>query len=226
MPSTTRRPHLVPVPEHPEQAPEGLTTRPDDGFGRLWRREFRVDLGALDPHVVVADWKEHFDEYWPAAGSYHRERVREGDVAPVEVGAPGPGPAVRTAVVVVHEDADSFVFVTPRGHMFAGVIAFSAHADQGRTTATVAMRIRPNDPLYELGWPVIRRMEDRFWSSTLRNLAEAFGVEPLQVPQSTTLLDGRRIWSHWGNIRHNAALHSAARWVSAPLRNRRQVLEP
>jgi hypothetical protein len=203
-----------------------LERRAQQGFGRLWRREFRVDLAALDPHVVVADWKEHFDEYWPAAGTFHRERVRAGDVAPVEVGVPGPGPAVRTAVVVVHEDGTSFVFATPPGHMFAGVIAFSAQVRDGRTVARVEMRIRPDDPLYELGWPLLRRAEDRFWERTLRNLAEAFGVEPVHIPRRTELLDGRRNWSRWGNIRHNAAVRSAFRWAAAPLRNRRQVLEP
>jgi hypothetical protein len=221
----------------PDHLNARIAQEPERGFGRLWRREFRTVLGDPDPAQVVELWRVRFDDIWPAAGRFAPRRVRPGQTAPIEVGAPEvPGaPAVQTAVEVVHSGEREFAFATPQGHMFAGVIVFSAdrgsasrngqHRDmQGAgTIARVSMRIRPNDPLYEAAWPLMRLMEGRFWRRTLQNLAQEYAAEG-RVDEELELLDGGRIWSHWRNIRHNAAIGSLARWAATPLRRGRAVM--
>ena len=43
--------------------------------------------------------------------------------------APGGGPLISTGVMVIFADDESFSFMTPQGHMFAGMITFSAERD-------------------------------------------------------------------------------------------------
>ena len=88
----------------------------------------------------------------------------------------------------------------------------------GGTVARIQVLIRPNDPIYELGWPVMRRMEDRFWKATLVNVAAHFGVDGVVVEEKTVLVDKRRIWRNAGNVRHNAGIRSALHLITAPIR--------
>ena len=85
---------------------------------------------------------------------------------PVMPGTPGVIP-LNSGVMVMYADDESFTFMTPQGHMFAGWITFSGLAEGAETTAQIQVLIRPNDPIYELGWFVMRRMEDRFWKATI-----------------------------------------------------------
>ncbi len=125
-----------------------------------------------------------------------------------------------------YADEESFTFMTPQGHIFAGWITFSA-ADTGPdgvTAAQVQVLLRANDPLYELGMPiVIMRKEDRFWQQTLANLASHLGVaEPLPTT-AVVCVDRRRQWSHAGNVWHNAGIRSALYKLGTPVRALRRA---
>ncbi len=86
------------------------------------------------------------------------------------------------------------------------------------------MLLRANDPLYELGMPiVIMRKEDRFWQQTLANLASHLGVaEPLPTT-AVVCVDRRRQWSHAGNVWHNAGIRSALYKLGTPVRALRRA---
>jgi len=44
--------------------------------------------------------------------------------------APGGKGLVSTGVLVIYEDEESFSFMTPEGHIFAGMITFSSYEDE------------------------------------------------------------------------------------------------
>jgi len=91
--------------------------------------------------------------------------------------------------------------MTPEGHMFAGMISFSAFADatdgadSGATVVQIQALIRASDPIYEAGFRLGlgHKAEDQFWSDTLRNLARHFG---------SPRREARNVWQ-------NAALRTA-----------------
>ena len=62
------------------------------------------------------------------------------------------------------------------------------------------------------------RTEDRMWAQTLTNLATFFGLADPQVDTNVVCVDRKRQWNRAGNIRHDAALHTAAHVLSAPVR--------
>jgi hypothetical protein len=195
-------------------------TGPQQGFGRLWQRAYWVDLGdAVTPLALVADWKHSFGSFWPKGATFHETLtgVTPGAVTPLTVST-GPGMRLSTGILVLYADDESFTFMTPEGHMFAGWITFSGVQSEGGTRAQIQVLIRPNDPLYELGWPVMRRKEDAFWMATLRNLAAHHGVEAATVATSTTCVDKHRIWSNWSNVRHNAGIRSILHALATPFR--------
>lgn len=215
----------------PERATAGYNiqgrriTGPQQGFGRLWQRTYVTDLGTgVTPHTVVADWKQKFGTYWPKGATFYSAvtGVNPGDVAPIGIST-GAGMILATGILVLYADEDEFTFMTPEGHMFAGMITFAAEEDGGRTAARIRILIRTNDPLYELGWPVMKRREDQFWSATLRNLAADHGVADAVVAQDTICVDRKRLWRNWRNIRHNAGIRSFVHLLTHPfgLRSKR-----
>lgn len=196
-------------------------TGPQQGFGRLWQRDYWAALGtAVTPRDLVADWRAHFGDFWPRGATFHGALtgIEPGAVAPLELG-PGHGLSLATGVMVLYADDESFTFMTPEGHMFAGLITFSGEADDdGATTARIRILLRTSDPLYELVWPVMKKAEDVFWAGTLRNLAAAHGVPDAAVGEASECLDKRRIWANWRNVRHNAGIRSAWHTVTSPFR--------
>jgi len=191
---------------------------PHLGFGKLWKREYWADFGSgVTPDGLIAEWRAHFGEYWPKGGRFHGQLagINPGDVAPLEVG-PGHGPKLATGIVVIYADEESFTFMTPEGHMFAGLITFSAADVEGRTEVRISIMLRCSDPLYELGWPAMKFGEDQFWPGVLRNLATGSGVGPVDVQSSTTCVDRKRLWRNWRNVRHNAGIRSAWHTITSP----------
>lgn len=191
---------------------------PQQGFGRLWQRTYTVGLGgAVTPESVVSDWRAHFSEYWPKMGHFHSAlaTIQPGDVAPLTSGG------VAMGVMVLYADDTSFTFLTPEGHLFAGLITFSAQrGDDGDTVAQIRILIRTADPLVEAMWIVARRGEDYFWSTTLRNVAAANGVHPAVVDEHTECVDRRRLWHNWRNVGNNPGIRSALHAVGVrPRRN-------
>jgi hypothetical protein len=199
-------------------------TGPQQGFGRLWQRTYTAHLGpSIHPHLLIAEWKEHFGEFWTKGSRFHGLLITPGDVAPIAVST-GAGLKLSTGVLVLYADDESFTFMTPEGHMFAGWITFSAHEDAVGTVARIQVLIRPNDPIFELGWPVMKRKEDKFWKATLHNVAAHVGAVDITVEEKTVLVDKHRIWRNARNVWHNAAIRSVLHLLTAPVRALRRRL--
>jgi hypothetical protein len=196
-------------------------TGPQQGFGRLWQRRYATTVGAgVTPEQLIANWKQNFGAYWPPGATFHTALtggLTPGEVAPIGINA-APGMKLATGILVLYADDESFSFMTPEGHMFAGMITFAAAEVDAVTEASITILIRPNDPLYELGWPVMRRKEDAFWSATLRNLAAAHGAPDAVVTEHTECVDKKRLWSNWRNVRHNAGIRSFIHTFTKPFR--------
>jgi hypothetical protein len=143
------------------------------------------------------------------------------------------GPAhssISTGIIVIYTDDESFSFMTPEGHIFAGMITFSAsqiasQADSGEVETLVQIQalIRASDPIYEIGCRlgVVHQQEDIFWHGTLSNLATHFGVKTPAVEQQTTCVDSRIQWAEFKNIWYNAAVRTT---LDAPVRAFRRLL--
>lgn len=192
------------------------------GFGQLWQKttRIRLDRSAVMPEEVIATWKAHFPEFWPERqGRFHAPLtgLELGEVARLELRAPG-GLKLSTGVMVLYSDAESFTFMTPEGHVFAGWITFSAFRDGPSTVVQVQILMRAQDPLGELGLALGgHRMENAFWERTLANVAAHFGVEAAATTESVCV-DARRQWRRAGNLRHDIVLHSSLRMAAAPVR--------
>jgi hypothetical protein len=195
---------------------------PIQGFGKMWQKTYSVTLeGAeVSPREVVAVWKAEFPSFWPKGGRFYAPLtgIEPGEVALLE--APiGGGIKLSTGVFVIYADEESFTFMTPQGHVFAGWITFSAFRDgDGPTVAQVQVLMRAQDPITELGLTLIgHRKEDWFWLSTLRSLALRFGVAT--APERRRVcVDRRRQWSRVGNVRYNTGLRSSIHTATSPLR--------
>lgn len=190
------------------------------GFGRLFQKTFSVRLAgaAVTPEEVIQIWKTRFAEFWPKG---QKMFLSEGGIAPGEVGvinASIPGtPTMATGVLVIYADDESFSFMSPEGHPFAGPLTFSAHTDEGATVVQVHELTRASDPFWELAMmmPVLgERMQNDLWRQTLGNLAKHFGVDA-PVESKIACVDTRRQWKNAKNIWQNAAIRSG---LSAPLR--------
>ena len=199
------------------------------GFGQLWRKTFRIRLeGAqVSPAEVVKIWKEDFPKFWPKGNHFYgsTEKIAPGEVAVLNLAGPygltGPGgaPFISTGILVIYADDVSFSFMMPEGHMFAGMITFSAFEEEGCTLAQAQVLIRPYDPLYELSFRlgIGHAMEDALWTHTLRSVAAHFGVTG--TPQKTVVLEDASLqWAEARNIRHNAAIRTALYTLAAPAR--------
>jgi hypothetical protein len=155
-----------------------------------------------------------------------RRRSAPGDVALLNMQIAG-GLQLTTGIMVLYADQESFTFMNPQGHMFAGWITFSAAAEGSTTIAQAQVLVRANDPLYELAMPLgLGRIENRFWQQTLRALAAQFGVEQATVQTTIVCLDRRRQWTNARNLRHNAGIGSVLYAMSTPLRLIARPLRP
>ena len=196
------------------------------GFGRLWQKSFSVRLegATIAPHEVIRVWKENFGDFWPKG---QRMFLPATGIAPGEVGLinakPMPGvPSMATGVLVIYADDESFSFMTPEGHPFAGPLTFSATDDGGVTVVKVDELTRASDPFWELAMmmPIGQRMQNDIWRKTLRNVAKHFGVDA-QVEERIVCVDQRRQWSQAKNIWQNAAIRSTFYAIGAPVRKLR-----
>jgi hypothetical protein len=195
---------------------------PLQGFGRMWQRTYRVELNGVKatPAEVISAWKQHFATFWPRRGRFYGPAtpIAPGDVALLNLNIAA-GVQLATGIMVLYADEESFTFMNPQGHMFAGWITFSAAAEGGTTIAQAQVLVRANDPLYELAMPLgLRRIEDRFWKQTLGALAAHFGVEQASVQTSVVCVDRRRQWENARNLRHNAGVRSVLYAMATPVR--------
>lgn len=190
------------------------------GFGKMWQVTYKVRLDGTDvtPQDVVKVWKENFGSFWPKKNRFFGPlaAISPGDVALLNVRAGGV--KLSTGILVLYADDVSFSFMTPEGHMFAGMITFSAHTEEGVTAAQAQGLIRAQDPLYELGMSFGGKgAEDRQWIHVLKSLAAHFGVDARPTVERVCV-DSRRQWSQWRNIKKNAGVRSGLHMLGAPVR--------
>jgi hypothetical protein len=197
-------------------------TGPVQGFGKMWQKSYRMKAGSqIEPERAIATWKEHFPEFWPKGNRFAGALtgINPGDVALLDL-AIGGGVKLSTGVFVLYADAESFTLMTPQGHMFAGWITFSAEREGpetgGETVVQVLVLMRANDPLYELGMPVMHRKEDKFWAATLTALGERLGLPDPKVEIKATCVDKKRQWRHANNVWHNSMIRSMLQTLAAP----------
>ena len=109
---------------------------PLQGFGQLWQKTYTISLAGaqVTPQQVVQTWKEKFGSFWPKGNKIYTagSKVAVNQVAvlnlagPGGIQAPGGRSLVSTGILVIYEDDESFSFITPDGHIFAGMNTFSA----------------------------------------------------------------------------------------------------
>lgn len=201
-------------------------TGPVHGFGQLWKKTYQIRLSGarVTPQEVISSWKARFPRFWPSGNWFYGppEGITPGSVALLNLAGPGNvnllggAPVISTGIMVIYADEESFTFMTSEGHMFAGVITFSAFELDSTTVAQVQAFVRANDPIYELTFRLGfgQEMEDKFWRATLANLAAEFGVRA-EATQKVSCLDPNVQWREAGNIRYNAAIRTA---ISTPVR--------
>jgi hypothetical protein len=197
---------------------------PLQGFGQLWQKTFtvRLDGAAISPIDLIALWKERFPTFWPKGQRFYAplSGIAPGEVALLEI-APLPGAPVKlsTGVLVLYADDESFTFITPEGHTLSAWITFSARRDGDVTIAQAQALERPSDPFDELAYMLGgNRQNNRFWETTLRNLATAVGVAAPAVETQAVCIDPQRQWRYWRNVRNSATIRSARRTLTAPVR--------
>lgn len=197
-------------------------TSPIQGFGQMWQKTFRIELAgaATTPAQVISAWKDHYGEFWPSG---NRFSAPLSGIAPGEIGvirtAQGPM-QLSTGVLVIYADDESFSFMTPEGHPFAGLITFSASQDGSQPVAAqVQLLVRASDPIYEVMFKLgFGKVEDDMWVHTLTSLAAYFGVRGQAVGTTITCVDRRRQWAKAGNVWQNAGIRSSIHMVGAPVR--------
>lgn len=185
------------------------------GFGQMWQKTYKVRLSGIEvtPEEVVQEWKDHFPDFWPEGADMYfpLTGIRPGEVGLINISTAGM--KLSTGIMVIYADKRSFSFMNPEGHMFAGMITFSADQEEGSTVAQIQLLIRAHDPIWELAMRIglLHRIEDRFWQQTLMNLAEHFGSDHPIVHQTNALVDPRVQWSEAKNVFKNAGVHSGIR---------------
>jgi len=214
------------------------------GFGQMWQKTYRIRLRGAEvtPEQVIKLWKENFGAFWPKGNRYFGGVGMEpGQVAvlnlagPGGLNAPGGGPLISTGIMVIYADDESFSFMTPQGHMFAGMITFSAEqeanlasvAEQPEMTTCVQVQalVRASDPIYEIGFRLgLLKQEDIFWKQTLTALADFFGVQGEEPDLKIVLVDPKVQWAQAKNVWHNSAVRTGLYVMAAPVRwLRRQI---
>lgn len=193
-------------------------TGPQQGFGKLWQRTYSAALRpTVSPEQLITEWKDNFGSFWPKGNRFGGTLIAPGEVAPIAVNTGG-GLKLSTGVLVLYADPESFTFMTPEGHMFASWITFSGHVENETTVAQIHILLRTSDPLFELSWPFMKMMEDRFWRQTMRNVAAHFGITRIDIASTTVCVDKKRQWKNWRNIRQNSAIGSVLHLLTAPAR--------
>lgn len=194
---------------------------PIQGFGQMWQKTFRARLEGVRvaPAEVIRIWKQEFPKFWGAGKSF-TFYVPEAGLAPGEISMiKGTLPApLTTGVLVLYADEESFTFMTPQGHPYAGWVTFSASEEEGVTVIQAQEIFRADDPLYELAMPILlHRQQNAIWQRTLKAVAANFGVDA-DVSTQVVLVDPRRQWSNAKNIWQNAGIRTGLHLALAPLR--------
>src|SRR5262249_27110149 len=163
------------------------------------------------PIEVIRIWKENFPRFWPRGNRFYvpLTGIAPGEVAVLNLKAGGM--PLSTGVLVLYADDESFTLMTPQGHMFAGMITFSAsEGTNGEPTEIKAdVLMRASDPIYEMGLTFGgHKAEDKFWSHTLTALGQRFDVQSPKVAMKMICVGSRRQWRNARNVWNNAAVRT------------------
>lgn len=183
-------------------------TGPQQGFGPMWQKTYRITVPGVEPERVISEWKANYGSFWPRHSTFNAPLA---GIQPGEIGGISSMQVMSTGVLVIFSDATSFAFMTPEGHPFAGWITFSSYTDDDSedTVAQVQLMIRPNDPFWDVFFMVGGgRGEDMMWQHTLRALAKHFEIDAHAVKTSVKV-DRKRLWKNARNIRRNAVFGTA-----------------
>jgi hypothetical protein len=195
-------------------------TGPVQGFGKMWQKTYRMDLGTTtDPVAAIALWRANFPDFWPEGNRFAGALtgINPGDVALLDL-AVGGGVKLSTGVFVLYADTESFTLMTPQGHMFAGWITFSAERAGDGTVVQAQVLMRASDPIYEIGMMLGgHRKEDKFWVATLRALGDRLGAPGAPITADNTCVDAKRQWRHAGGVWHNSMVRSVLQMVASPV---------
>jgi hypothetical protein len=199
---------------------------PIQGFGSLWQKTYRVNLGsAVTPAEVVSTFKAHLPELQPARNRFFPSvaGVAPGEV--VLINARVSGMPVSTGVLVLYADAEAFTLMTPEGHPESGMVTFTALRSGDATIAQIQSLARANDPIYELGFRLMggSRAQEAIWRHVLTSLADRFGVTA-EVELAKVRVDGRVQWRHARNVWRNAIIRTSLYTLTAPARRVRTAL--
>ena len=214
-------------------------TGPIRGFGQMWQKTYwvRFNGSTAAPVEIVKVWKAEFPNFWPKGNRFYGPLtgIKPGEVAvlnlagPGGVTAPGDTPMIATGIMVIYADDESFSFMTPQGHMFAGMITFSAERETNpvdgteqtelTTCAQVQALVRASDPIYEIGFRLgLLKQEDIFWKQTLTALADFFGVHGEEPDLKIVLVDPKVQWAQAKNVWHNSAVRTGLYILATPVR--------
>jgi hypothetical protein len=193
---------------------------PRDGFGSLWRKRYWVHMigTAASPEEIIRTWRSNFGDLWPEGNTFFGPigALDPGDLGLLTLEMPG-GAELSSGVIVLNAHPDSFSLITPEGHVFAGVITFSAYQSSGWPVAQIEILLRASDPVFEIGMNLFgHKQEDRFWLAVLASLARWFGSDA--VPEMhAQVVDQRYQWSHAGNIVRNSLIRTWLFRSTAPV---------
>lgn len=213
------------------EVPDGATnlnvdgrrlTGPIQGLGKLWQKTYWVRLPRerVASADLIATWKEHFSEFWPEDNRFYAplSGIQPGEIAFINSKLPAGG-KLSTGALVLYADEESFTFMTPQGHPFAGWITFSATERDTDTVAQVHVLMRASDPIFELALALgIHERENGIWVSTLTKLAARFGESKAAVDMQVVCVDKRRQWANWRNVWQSSAIRSTFYLFGAPIR--------
>jgi len=148
-------------PPDPAGTDEDGVQHPADGYGTLLHRVYQVRIAGsgLSPRELMGRLTADPDRWSPEFAVFRRTRGTPGAMAVGDeflIRMPGPwdGP-----VRVCAADPEGFSFVTLRGHLEAGRIAFRAGRDPGdrdRLLFTIESWARPGDRLSHLMYDRLR----------------------------------------------------------------------
>lgn len=194
-------------------------TSPLQGFGQMWQKTYSIAFkeSSIEPATIIATWKQHFDEFWPADSRFFAPLtgIAPGEVALLNLQVSGL--PLSTGVLVLYADDESFTLMTPQGHVFAGWITFSSYIDDEATIVQIQVLMRASDPIYEFGLRFMHghQQEDAFWRHTLTQVARRFN-QKVTVQIQTICVDKRLQWSEARNIWHNSAVRTILHRVKTP----------
>ena len=193
---------------------------PIQGFGSLWQKTYRVNLGsAATPAEVVETFKAHLPELQPPQNRFFPSvaGVAPGEV--VLINARVSGMPISTGVLVLYADDEAFTLMTPEGHPESGMVTFTAHRSGDDTIAQIQSLARANDPIYELGFRLMggSRAQEAIWRHVLASLAERFAVSaPVELDK--VRVDARLQWREARNVWRNAIIRTTLYTLATPAR--------